>query len=170
MLKVLFLLITGRLLKAAVYHYSLRDYTGEYSNLDIPVTEPTEVGANWETVINTEEATLRSAIQGVTLANIARHYVRLSEETVNDTQPASAFAQRELGLRIFYHDTTTGEKMNRTIAAPDLASLTLQDGTDLVDLTAEPMASLVSAWETYVESDDGNAVEVDRAVVVGRNN
>lgn len=154
----------------ADYVYSLRDYSGEYSTLQLTVTEPTEVGANWETIINTEEATVRAAIQGVTLCNIASHHVRVSSEKPNDAQPASVWAQREMGLRIFYHDDTTGEKFNRTIAGPDLANLTLVSGSDQVQLAdGGIMAALVSALETYVESPDGNAIVVDSAWIIGRN-
>lgn len=154
----------------AKYVYTFRDYSDELSTLELNVTEPTEVGMNWETVVNTEEAIVRAALQGVSLGNIAKHHVRLSEEAPNDARPASAWAQRENGLRVFYQDATTGDKYHFTVPAPDLASLTFVEGSDQIVLAdGDIMAALVSAIETYVESPAGNAVTVTSAWAVGRN-
>lgn len=154
----------------AAYSYSFRDYSDERSSVEIRVEEPSEIGADWETIINANEANVRAALQGVSLANIASHHVRVSEEAPNDTRPASAFAQRELGLRVFYQDDTNAKKSFITVPAPDMANLTLVEGSDQVTLAdGGIMAALVSALESYMYSPDGNAITVTSARVVGRN-
>jgi len=89
----------------------------------------------------------------------------------SDTVPSDNFAQREIGLRVFLTDDVNGRKSHFTIPGPDLEALTILDGTDFVDLAdAGIMATLVAAVEADAQSVDGNAVSVQRAVIVGRRN
>lgn len=147
--------------------FSIRDWSDEYGRVQFPMADQagTETVANLDT---NQLATFRSAVQGVSLGTVARESVRILEGG-NDTRPASALAQREFGLRVFFELNTSGEKRNLTIPAIDIASLTVDGGSDLVELAdAGPMAALVSAIETYV-SINGESVTVTRALVVGRN-
>lgn len=159
----------------AEYSYTLIDRSQERSIVRIPVEEPSEVELDWETIINANEAGFRSALLGITLLELEAHHVLVSSErVVPPTIPASPWANREQGLRVFYVGNTSGEKRNFTIPGPDLAALTLQEGSDLVVLAdAGPMAALVTWMESNVFLPYGNAdeqVTVTRAVIVGRNN
>lgn len=87
----------------------------------------------------------------------------------DDTRPASLLAQRESGLRFFYQDDVNGDKGTLTVAAPDLASLKTP-GTDEADLAAAPIANLITWLEANALSKGGNAIAINRAVFVGRNN
>lgn len=158
----------------ARYSYTFMDFSRELSTVVIPVEEPSEVSLNWETIINANEAGMRSAIEGVTLASLQRHSVTVSEEDISDPKPTNQYAQRESGLRVFYHGVTSGEKRNLTIPAPDLTALTLQDNSDLVELEdGGAMAALVTELEANLQIQYGASteqIEVDRALIVGRNN
>ena len=89
----------------------------------------------------------------------------------SDSVPADAFAQRELGLRVFLVDDVNGRKSHFTIPGPDLDALTIFAGTDLVDIAdASVMADLVVSVEAGALSADDNAVTVIRAAIVGRRN
>ncbi|GAH19707.1 unnamed protein product, partial [marine sediment metagenome] len=57
-----------------------------------------------------------------------------------------------------------------SIPGPDWDTVDLQPNTDLLDLTDEPMATLIAAIESDAESPVGNSVTVLRAVQVGRHN
>lgn len=156
----------------AYYSFSIRDNSDEYGRLIIPVEEPTSL--NYETIIATNQASFESALDGVVLGNIARASVTVNEDTVNDTRPASQFAQRELGMRVFIIGASSGKKANFTVPSPDLNALTLQEGTDLVDLDdAGVMAAFVTQVEAlariYAPDGSSEAVTVERAVIVGRN-
>lgn len=88
-----------------------------------------------------------------------------------ESVPSSEYAQRELGLRVFLVDDTNSRKSHFTIPGPDLASLTIFAGTDLIDLDdASIMADLVTEVEANCVSVDDNSVTVVRAVIVGRKN
>lgn len=146
--------------------FSIRDWSDEYSSVAFPMADQagTETVANLDT---NQLATLRDAVNGVSLGEIAREKVIILQGG-NDARPASALAQREFGLRVFM-ETPSGEKRNLTIGAVDIASLTVDGGSDLVELAdAGPMAALVSAIETYVEYA-GEGVTVTHAQIVGRN-
>lgn len=158
----------------AQYSYSIRDFSDEYGRVTISVEEPSEAELDWETVINANEGTFRTALNGVILGNVARHHVLVSEELVDDSRPASALAQREFAMRVFVSGVTTSEKRNFTIPTVDIGSLTITPGTDLVELAdGGPMAALVTAIESvyFINYPDGSdeQVTVDRAVIVGRN-
>lgn len=147
--------------------FSVRDWSDEYGRVEFPIADQagTQTVADIDTTIL---ANLRTAVDGVTLGNIARESVRLLEGG-NDARPASALAQREFGLRVFYHLNTSGEKRNLTIPAVDIAALTIAGGGDIVELAdGGPMAALVTEIESLVVVG-GEAVTVDRAVIVGRN-
>jgi hypothetical protein len=83
--------------------------------------------------------------------------------------PTAEEAQRELGLRIFYIDTTTQKKYHFTIPGPDL-SLMVSAGFDQVDWSGTEMAALETALETSMKSPDGNAISITSGYVVGRRN
>lgn len=150
--------------------FTLRDYGGELSRVGVSVVEP--AGAITVTTLLGIISDLKAAIEGVSLGVVAQEGLTLGVDRDADF-PVSELAQREHGLRIFFHGDTYGEKGNITIPCVDIASLTVIANTDLVDLAdAGVMAALVGQLETYgVISANGNedTITVDRAVIVGRN-
>lgn len=143
-----------------------RDHSDEYSTMSVLV--PDLDGADVWTVITGLGNGLESAAEALSLATLVSINYRQGSIAEDDTRPASAFAQRESGLRLFYSDDVDGSKYNVTLAAPDL-SIVADPGTDDVDLTITEVAALVSWLETNAISPNGNPITVDRAVLVGRN-
>ena len=90
-------------------------------------------------------------------------------EPEDDQRPASAYADRELGFRFYLRDDVNSRLNSFTIPCADKAIGSVVAGKDELDLTAEPTASFVTFLEANVLSRDGNAVTVERAIVVGRN-
>lgn len=144
---------------------TLRDAGEELSSVAFTLVEPG--AAIPYSDIESYKTTLRDAVLGVSLGELARAYISVADEQAGGV-PANNFAQRELGLLIHMTDDVTGEKFVLTIPMPDLSILTLVDG-DTVSLTAPAaMATLVTAIETN-HKPRGNAVTVTKANVVGRN-
>ncbi len=86
-----------------------------------------------------------------------------------ETLPSIATAQREVAIRIFYQDDTTGKKYHLSIAGPQVEDYP-DAGTDELDITTGDLASFVTAFETNAESEAGNSVTVYAARLVGRRN
>lgn len=145
--------------------FSVRDFSDEYGRVQFPITDaaPADTGAEiagWVT-------DMAAAIAGVSLGNVARQSVVLYEGGT-DERPASALAQREFGLRVFYQTDTSFEKRNLTIPAVDIAALTIAGGSDLADITAGALATLVAEMESQMEVG-GETITVTHAQIVGRN-
>jgi len=145
--------------------FTIRDVSDEYST----VTFNYDPFGSLETIGDVEAAmgALSSAVDALTLGTIVRSWYRHESGSYTDERPTSPYAHREVGLRFFYHDAL-GNKGNLTVPAPDLANIAVTPGTDLADLTDSEVAALVTLIEANVELVDGEAVTVDRAVVVGR--
>lgn len=151
-------------------NYTYRDFGSEIGSMSLHVEEIAAGGANYDAIIADIDA-IASALLAITLCTEAGNGLTQENDPDSDTVPASAFAQRELGLRVFLVDDVNGRKSHFTVPGPDLANLTIFDGTDLVDLAdAGIMASLVTVIEAGAISADANAVSVLRAVIVGRRN
>lgn len=151
-------------------NFTYRDHGSEIGSMSLFVDEISAGGADYDTIVAAIGA-IAADILAITLCTEAGNALTQGLDADSDSVPASAFAQRELGLRVFLVDDTNGRKSHFTIPGPDLAALTIFAGTDLVDLEdASVMADLVTSVEAGAESQDGNAVTVNRAVIVGRRN
>lgn len=151
-------------------HFTYRDHGSEIGSLSLNVAEISAGGADYDAIL-VQVAALESEIMAITLCETAGSHILQEVEPDSDAVPVSAFAQREIGLRVFLVDDVNGRKSHFTIPGPDLADLVIFAGTDLVDLDdAGVMADLVVTVEDGVLSQDGNAVTVTRAVIVGRRN
>lgn len=148
-------------------YFGVRDYSDEYGQLTFEIAD--QGGATTVADIDTVLlAGLRSAVDDVTLGNIARESVTILSGG-NDANPGNVLAQRELGIRVFMQNDVSQDKFNVTIPCADLASLTIEQGGDIVTLAdGGPMAALVTAIETHARKD-GETVTVTKALVVGRN-
>jgi len=114
----------------------------------------------------------RTALEGIILGNVTQEEWVGDRTALTEALPASNFAQRELKLLVRYVGDTSGGVHTLEIPTPDLASLTIAPGTDLVDLTdAGVMAAWVAAFETIARSpdDDTETVTVLSIQFVGRN-
>lgn len=143
-----------------------RDYSDEYSTLTVHVDD--QDGADVWTQVTGWAQGLETALEGLSIATLVSIHYRQGAIAEDDTRPASAFAQRETGLRMFYSDDVDGAKYNITVPAPDLTAVA-QEGTDDVPLSVTEVAALVTWMQANMLSPQGNAITVDRAVIVGRN-
>ncbi|MCA9996001.1 MAG: hypothetical protein H6662_15770 [Ardenticatenaceae bacterium] len=153
----------------AVVNIVIRDRSDEYSTVSIPVADIANDGSNYSTIQNDVDDII-SAIEALTTGEIARRQLVAYNQSVNDVRPANPYAQRELGLRLFYQDTVTQKKYHITVPAPDLL-LVASGGTDDVDLSGVAVVNaLVTYLETNMKSPVGNPVNFYRGKIVGRRN
>lgn len=151
-------------------NFTLVDNSNELTNTKIYLPQIT--AANHDTVTGDASSgqnvyELRQAINGVIIGNHVRRTIAHSVIPDLGTIPASAFAQREIALRVSYQDNVTSKKYELTFGTADLAALATQ-GTDVVDITSGAAATLVSALENYAVSPDGNDITVLTMSIVGR--
>lgn len=149
--------------------WSYRDRSNEMSTVELSIPDVSAGGADFDAVV-ASIATLGAAILAVTDCVQAREMLNQAVDTKDPSTTVEVFAQRESGARIFYADDTTGEVYHITIPGPDWDNVDLLPNTDLLDMTDEPIATLIAAIESDAESPVGNAVTVLRAVAIGRHN
>lgn len=147
-------------------------FSGERSRVTIGL--PVLTGANYDDVTGNgatdSVGLLRLAIGAVSLLNFESLAVAAITHPDAGGLPTDPFAQREVGLRVFYTDDVTSKKYHFTIPGPDLDALA-QAGTDVVDHTSNATAiALVTALEAEARSPDGNAITVTGMRIVGRAN
>lgn len=150
--------------------FTLRDRSDEYSAVQFPIAEPAGDGSDYTAVL-ADVAGIQAAIGALTLCNIAKRSMAVNQVAVDDERPASPYAQREIGLRLFWQETGgLFRKGHLTIAGPDLA-LIETPGSDLVDLAGvTAVNTLVGLLEAFMLSPNGQNVEFYRGVIVGRRN
>jgi hypothetical protein len=145
--------------------FDIKDYDGESGNHRFETTMLT--AANWAA-----QATLRGdyaiALNNIILGVRARY--RYGNRTIVSTSAASApVAQRELKMLVQYHDTVTGDAIKPVeLPCPNLNNLDPGDHTHFYIGDADVIDALITAFEAYVVSPAGNAVEVDELSLVGR--
>lgn len=162
----------------AYISFSMRDKNGELGNVRLPVAEPTaidgagSIAIEWDDVDGGE---LKDAIEGVTLGVLARGYFAHGEFTDDPAYPASNFAQREWGLRVFMTGDEDGRTFTITLPTVDAAALTIVPGEDDVLLAdAGAMAELVLEFEDALRYPSNGAsaeqtITVTKARLIGRN-
>lgn len=145
----------------------IRDYSDEYGQFGIAT--PDIVGVDTWSVLDTRADDFATHVDAHSLGTIVDMSAKQNTQASNDVRPASPFAQRELGFRFYLRDTVNQKLGSFTIPAADMAIGSVVAGQDELDLSAAPTAALVAWIEANAESIDGNAVTVERALVVGRN-
>lgn len=153
---------------AALLTARFRDYSDEYSTFSVLVDDIDGVTRTWVELAS-QISGLESAVEAVSLCTLVSVHFRQLGNTLDDTIPASPYAEREAGIRLFYSDDVNGKKYNVTVPGPDYATIDVP-GTDEIPLTQTQIANMVTWMEAHMVSPDGNAITVDRAVKVGRNN
>lgn len=157
-------------------NWKIRDNSDEYAIVNFPVAEPAAGGADYDDIagntLGDSYFDLNAAVALVTLGNIAAATFNAVEYSHVDSRPASKWAQRELGARVFFHDDTNGKKYHRTIPAVDIDNV-FPSGSEEGDLTPVTgnvaLLALKAAMETHCVTEDGNGVVVDRVILVSRN-
>lgn len=145
----------------------VRDKSSEIGAVGVYLGDQTALDA-WSVPDGLADA-FAGHIDALSIGVIASVQFSQATQAPDDALPASAFAQRELGLRFYLRDQTTNKLNTLTVPAPDLGTIVVTPLTDLADLTAAPVAAFVSWLEANAKSDVGNAIAVEKAVVVGRN-
>jgi hypothetical protein len=147
--------------------FSIRDRSDEKSAVTIPLVDITAISF---AAAAAQIVAIEAAIAALTVGTIAQRTVTLESVKVNDVRPANPYAQREMGLRLFYQDSVTQERYHITVPCPDLL-LVSQPGTDDVDLSGVAVVNaLVAALEAAMVSRDGNPVDFYKGTIVGRRN
>ena len=146
---------------------SYRDFSREMSSVEMLLAEPSAGGADFDAVI-AGAAAVTAAIETISIGMLAKEGLVINES--KEVGDAGAGAKRELGLRVFWADTTAETVGHFTIPAPNPTGAWLVLGTDEVDPTDTDIAALITAVELYVYSPQGNLVDVSKVVEVGRRN
>lgn len=145
----------------------IRDYSDEYSGMGVNAADLGTI-ETWDLADGTADD-LITHVEAHTIGTVVSVYWQQETQAANDARPASAFAQRELGFRFYVRDSVTEELGFFTIPCADLAIGSVVAGDDELNLAAAPTAAFVTFIEASLLSRDGNAVTVERALVVGRN-
>lgn len=147
---------------------TIADHGGETSTASFAHGEITSVSIGG---FLTDWGNLKSAIDGVCIGTLKSESVKLDETVLDNSLPASPYAQRELKLRVNYVGDSGGKPTYVTIACPDMSALTLSGKNEVLLADGGAMAALVTAMETimrYPETDT-ETITVQSAVIVGRN-
>lgn len=111
---------------------------------------------------------VRAAIDTMTELNEKNTTYTLIANLGAGTLPASVWAQREHGLRVFYRDATTGRSYHMDVPGVDETDLR-QDGTD-VPIQTVGLLAFFAALELTMVSQDGNAIAVTGSRMYGKAN
>lgn len=146
--------------------FSFRDWSKENSNMALEMDVPAD-GAEFvaqETLIDAVAVGLKA----LSLCNLSYYGSRYVQ---NDQlgEPASEYAQREIGMRCFWRETSGDDpkKGNFTIPGPDL-SIVASNNSDDVDLSITAVAALVTAVEAAWNGTLAVNREIYAAKIVGR--
>jgi len=144
-----------------------RDFSREQSSVELLMPEVTAGGADYDALV-ADVAELVASIGAVTVGVLSKQQLAILES--KEVGDAAAGSKRELGLRVFWADTTAETVGHFTIPSPDPTGAWLQLGTDEVDVTDTDIDTLIDSLETIVYSPQGNLIAVSKIVEVGRRN
>jgi len=146
--------------------FGFMDYSGETSNVSLEMDVPAD-GTEYATQATLIDA-VAVALKAISICNLTWYGSRYVQ---NDQlgNPANPYAQRELGLRLFWRETSGDDpaKGTVTIPGPDL-TLIASNNSDNVDLTGTEVAALVAAMEAAWNGTLAVNREIYKAVIVGR--
>lgn len=145
-----------------------KDFSNENSVTQFNLEDPSGAAYDWA-ALETSLDTVGDAFEALTYCTRGKEQINAQVALGSPAIPADEEAQRELALRIFYFDTTTGKKYQMSLPGPRL-DLMVSAGFDIVDWAGTEMATLETAFEANVLSPDGNAVQIITGSIVGRHN
>ena len=146
------------------YSRTLLDYDNESTTIGVYAADLN--AGNIATQI-TLQADFGAAINDMALGTLQRIQYGNTVESLQPP-PSDPFAQRELKWRVDYRDTVNGKPGFFTIGTANAALLSATDRGKADPLNADVIA-FTTAAEAYVLSQDGNAIEIEQIVIVGRN-
>lgn len=130
----------------------------------VPDITPSTLAATSSAILD-----LSVAIEAVVIGVLAKRRVIASEAIISASRASSTAAQRENKWLCRYTDNSTHEEFRGSIPTADLTLL--PDGSEFLDLTADPGLALKTAFEAIVKSpsDVSHAVTLQSVQFVGRN-
>lgn len=153
----------------AIGLFTLLDHSMEKSNVQFYAGDITAVSLPG---FLTEFGALRTAIENITIGTMHKEEWVGDRTVLSQTQPASAFAQRENKFLVVYRGDTSLKLFSLEIPTPDLALAGLfPTAGDKVDLAQAQIAAFVTAFEQIARSPDSDleTVTVQEIRYVGRN-
>lgn len=147
--------------------FKVRDYSDEYGQMSVELADLTAL-QTWDLIDGLADA-LATHIGAHSSGTVVEVNFSQPTQAANDVRPAEPYAQRELGFRFYIRDEVNQELGYFTIPCADLDIGSVVAGDDELDLTVAPTAAFVTWLEANALSRDGNAITVERALVVGRN-
>jgi hypothetical protein len=155
-------------LPSSQFSLSLLDFSGEKSVVQWSGPEITGAAFDVTTWLAAMDA-IADAVMDLSDCTRGKEQFSSVADQGAETLPAIATAQREVAIRVFYQDDSTGKKYHLSIPGPQVEDYP-DAGSDDLDITTGDLASFVSAFETNAESEAGNSVTVYAARLVGRRN
>jgi len=153
-----------------VSRFNIKDVTGETSTFELPNGAITAVSIAG---FLTSFGELRTAIDAVTLGTIRKESWVGDDTLLSEDLPASPYAQREIGLRIYMTGNDGSPEFHRTLPCPDLTAVQFTPGAgDFVSITEpQSIADLVAAIEAHGRHPDSDLenITVTKIRVIGRN-
>jgi len=148
----------------ATYHFL--DHSNEKSSLKFYLPDVTS--ANWlATLLSLGD--MRNAIIALTLCSVGATAELVSEvHTDVATIPTSPYAQRETRAMFDCADAVTGRRFKIGVPTPDLTKMGLPR-TDEINFLDSDVADYVNSLASNAISPEGNAFNVIRGRVEGRN-
>lgn len=146
--------------------FSFKDYSGEVSNVSMRGREMTaeNFDAQWA-LIGALLLEITGVCLGVTQSEGFTYKLRLSNQPSDN-----GAANRESKWLVTYEDTSVHNQGTYELPCADVETEALRLGnTDIADLTQADWIAFVDAFEAYVLSPLGHAVEVVKIQLVGRN-
>lgn len=159
--------------------FTMIDHSRERASFSLPTGDVTAVSLPG---LLTQVGTLRSAIEGITLGNVAAERLSVFDTPLTAIPPEDENAQRERGWLVTYADNTQffddpvnaipneayGRLYTLTIPTAAVEGL-LQANSDFADLEAVAMATFIAALEDVARSPAGGEIQVISVKKVGRN-
>ena len=146
------------------YVRTLKDFDGEVSNVQVHVTDLTELNIAAQITL---QANFGAAINDLSLGSLQKIQYGNQVDS-NQPAPVDVWAQRELKWRVDFTDDVSGEPGHYTIPCANAALLSAVAKGE-ADLTDADVIAFVAASDAYVLSKAGNPTSVQRIVMVGRN-
>lgn len=148
--------------------FTFKDYANKSSTISFTTDD---VNAGNIAAITSLNGALQTALEGVTLGNIATRRFLADAAVVTPGLPAAPAAQRKLKWLLRLTDSVTGELVFRELPTADVDTAgLLVPGTEEADMSAGPWVSLKSAIDgNYNNTDSGNSLLLIGATLKGRN-
>lgn len=146
-----------------------RTYEDESSELSVMDFRIREMNASTIAALLTELAALGTAIDDLSSGTLRKSQAMQDSSTFGTPNPVDPNAQRERKWRVEFIDTVNGKSGKVEIPVAFVDANVKVPGSDLADMSDTKWIAFVTAFEATARTVDGNVLEVQRAVLVGRN-